>query len=116
MAAARFRMTPRHLAKINRLFPPSCFAAVLLQTATETDAMRLMQSLFLAGLVIASGAGQATAQETIKAYTADLPPWTNEGNTAKPGFAYEVMREMAKRSGLEIDIEMTAWRRGQEEM
>ncbi len=78
--------------------------------------MRPIPSLLLAGLLIGGGAVHAAAQETIKAYTSDLPPWTNEGNMAKPGFALEVMREMAKRSGLKIDIEMIAWRRGQEEI
>jgi polar amino acid transport system substrate-binding protein len=78
--------------------------------------MRPLQSVFLAALLISGPAYQAAAQETIKAYTADLPPWTNEGNKARPGFALEVMREMAKRSGLKIDIEMTAWRRAQEDM
>jgi polar amino acid transport system substrate-binding protein len=78
--------------------------------------MRPLQSLLVAGLLIAGTAYPGAAQETIKAYTADLPPWTNEGNKAKPGFALEVMREMAKRSGLKIEIEMTAWRRAQEDM
>jgi polar amino acid transport system substrate-binding protein len=62
------------------------------------------------------GAGNASAQGAIKAYTADLAPWTIPANKAKPGFAYEVMSEMAKRSGLKVDMEIVPWRRGQQEI
>jgi polar amino acid transport system substrate-binding protein len=82
--------------------------------------MRPLYCLLIAGMLVAGGAypaaAQEPAQETIKAYTADLPPWTNEGNEARPGFALEVMREMVTRSGLNIEIEMTPWRRAQEDM
>jgi ABC-type amino acid transport substrate-binding protein len=78
--------------------------------------MRTIRFLFLAALAMAFGAGHAPAQEAIKVYTADLAPWTIPGNKAKPGFAYEVMSEMAKRSGLKVEIDTVPWRRGQQEI
>ena len=78
--------------------------------------MRAHKAVALACTIVLGAAASALGQDGIKVYTADLPPWTNVGNKAKPGFAYEVMVEMAKRSGLKIEFETVAWRRAQEEV
>jgi polar amino acid transport system substrate-binding protein len=78
--------------------------------------MRALKAVALACTIVLGAAASALGQDAIKVYTADLPPWSNVGNKAKPGFAYEVMVEMAKRSGLKIEFETVAWRRAQEEV
>ena len=77
--------------------------------------MRAINLMALACGMVLAAAANVHGQEKIRVYTSDLPPWTNEGNAAKPGFAYEIMTEMAKRSALNIDMEFTAWRRAQEQ-
>ena len=78
--------------------------------------MRALKAVALACTIVLGAAASALGQDAIKVYTADLPPWTNVGNKAKPGFAYEVMVEMTKRSGLKVEFETVAWRRAQEEV
>ena len=68
--------------------------------------MRALKAVALACTIVLGAAASALGQDVIKVYTADLPPWTNVGNKAKPGFAYEVMVEMAKRSGLKSSARM----------
>jgi polar amino acid transport system substrate-binding protein len=78
--------------------------------------MRMLKVIAFACTIVFAAAASAQGQDVIKAYTADLPPWTNEGNKVKPGFAYEVIVEAVKRSGLKVDLETIAWRRAQEEI
>jgi len=59
------------------------------------------QAVALACTIVLGAAASALGQDAIKVYQTPptLPPWTNVGNKAKPGFASEVMVEMANTLG-----------------
>jgi polar amino acid transport system substrate-binding protein len=73
--------------------------------------MRKMATLTCAGILSLVAVHNAAAQETLKALTANLIPYTIENSPAEPGFSYEALTEMAKRAGLKIDIEFMPWQR-----
>jgi ABC-type amino acid transport substrate-binding protein len=54
---------------------------------------------------------RAGAQETLKAVTANLAPYSIQGNHDEPGFSYELLTEMGKRAGLKIEMEFLPWLR-----
>ena len=58
--------------------------------------------------------GAIAADTIINAYTAVLPPYTLGGDEAAPGISHELLVEMGKRAGLDIEIVYLPWKRAQE--
>lgn len=55
----------------------------------------------------------ALAEDPIMAYTGVLPPYTLGSDLEQPGVAHELVMEMSKRSGVDIQIEYLPWGRAQ---
>lgn len=55
----------------------------------------------------------ASAEDTIMAYTAVLPPFTLGNDLELPGVAHELVEEMSTRTGIDIQIEYLPWARAQ---
>jgi len=73
---------------------------------------KLLTSIFGVGLLSVCALWGAPAQaETIKAVTASLPPFTV--SPEKKGITHEMVEEISKRSGVDIEIEYLPWSRAQ---
>ncbi len=69
-----------------------------------------LRTIIVSGIIASASAGFAQA-ETITAYTGALPPFTISAE--EKGISHEVVEEIAKRSGLDIQIEYLPWKRAQ---
>jgi len=54
--------------------------------------------------------------DAVKAYTAELPPYTIAPDLEKPGIAHEILLMMGKRAGVDIEIIYVPWARAQKEV
>ncbi|MBF0323653.1 substrate-binding periplasmic protein [Magnetospirillum moscoviense] len=70
-----------------------------------------MKGWIAAILALLVGVAPARAEE-LKLVTAHLPPFTMEG-TDRPGFAIEMMQEVARRAGLSVSVNFRSWVRAQ---
>ena len=52
--------------------------------------------------------------QKIKAFTASLPPFSMDPKSKFPGFSYEIVSEMAKRSNIDLEVVYLPWKRAQE--
>lgn len=77
--------------------------------------MKFIKTTLSAAILVAAGLAAAAAQaETIKAVTADnLSPFSRGADKAMPGFNHELVVEIGKRAGVDIQIEYLPWKRAQ---
>lgn len=70
-----------------------------------------MRRWIVAVVALLVGIAPAGAQE-LKLFTAQLPPFTMEGS-GRPGFAIDMMHEVARRAGMSLSVNFRPWVRAQ---
>lgn len=105
-------MTPKHILRGGlrtrlKLLQPAPRPAGMHKALLRS--LALASGLFVAALTLAP----AAKAEAITAYTGALPPYTIAADAAAPGISHELLVEMSKRSGVEIEIKYLPWKRAQ---
>lgn len=72
-----------------------------------------LKRAFAITAVCLSAQSAIAADTIINAYTAVLPPYTLGADEAAPGISHELLVEMGKRAGVDIEIVYMPWKRAQ---